>query len=173
MKLLLTIKEQDIFPEAPVMDAAGFRRREAARAVVLDDSGSVPLLKVNRYQYHKLPGGGVDKDEDIETALERELMEEIGCKVEVTAEVGEIVEYRDQLELIQTSHCFLAKQIGEKQAPAFTEKETAHGFEIVWAKDIDEAVRLLTHDKPTDYEGKFIRRRDLAFLKTARESFDL
>jgi hypothetical protein len=46
MKLLLTIKEQDIVPGAPVIDASKFQAREAARAVVFDADGKVALLKV-------------------------------------------------------------------------------------------------------------------------------
>ncbi|MCA9347948.1 NUDIX domain-containing protein [Candidatus Saccharibacteria bacterium] len=169
MKNILTIREQDIVPGAPVVDAGNFRTREAARAVVPDGAGKVALLRVGLYGYHKLPGGGIDEGEDVPTALERELLEEIGCKAEVAGEVGEIVEYRDQFEMVQTSFCFIANQVGEKGEPDFTEKELREQFSIVWANDIDEAITLLESDEPTNYEGKFIRVRDLALLRAAKE----
>jgi 8-oxo-dGTP diphosphatase len=169
MKNLLTIREQDIVPDAPVVDTANFRKREASRAVVSDSDGKVALLRVGLYDYHKLPGGGIDEGEDIPTALERELLEEIGCKAEVTGEVGEIVEYRDQFELVQTSYCFTATLVGEKGDPDFTEKELREQFSIVWADDIDGAIALLEQDVPTNYEGKFIKVRDMALLNAAKE----
>lgn len=169
MKSILTIREQDIMPEAPIIDIGNFCKREAARAVVSDNAGKIALLRVGLYDYHKLPGGGVDDGEDIPTALERELLEEIGCKAEVTGEVGEITEYRDQFELEQISYCFVATQIGEKGEPDFTEKELREKFSIVWTDNIDSAIALLEQDKPTNYEGKFIQKRDLALLKAAKE----
>ncbi len=169
MKNILTIHEQDVVPGAPVIDTSSFRKREAARAVVSDGTGKVALLRVGLYNYHKLPGGGIDEGEDVPTALERELLEEIGCKAEVTGEVGQIVEYRNQFELKQTSYCFIATQTGDKSEPDFTEKELREQFSIVWADSIDNAISLLEQDEPTNYEGKFIQKRDLALLRAAKE----
>ncbi len=168
MKNILTIHEQDINPDAPAIETGNFRNREAARAVVSDSAGKIALLRVGLHDYHKLPGGGIDDGEDVPTALERELLEEIGCKAEVTGEVGEIIEYRDQFELKQTSYCFIAKQIGEKGEPDFTEKELREQFSIVWTDNIDTAISLLEQDQPTNYEGKFIQKRDLALLKATK-----
>lgn len=169
MKNILIIHEQDIIPEAPVVDTSNFRKREAARAAVSDNAGKIALLRVGLYDYHKLPGGGIDEGEDIPTALERELLEEIGCKAEVTGEVGEIIEYRNQFELEQTSYCFTATQVGEKGKPDFTDKELREQFSIVWADNIDNAITLLEQDEPTNYEGKFIKVRDLALLRAAKD----
>lgn len=168
MKTILTIHEQDIIPEAPIVPTNGFRKREAARAVVLDSTGKVALLHVGLYNYHKLPGGGIDEGEDIPTALERELLEEIGCKAQVTGEIGEIIEYRNQFELEQTSYCFAATLIGEKGEPDFTEKELREQFSIVWADSLTTAIDLLKQDKPLNYEGKFIQKRDSALLQAAK-----
>lgn len=169
MKLIAEIREQDVNPGAALVDDSEFRTREAARAVVFDSAGKVALLHVGLHNYHKLPGGGIDEGEDITTALERELMEEIGCKAEVTAEVGSTIEHRNQYELVQTSFCFIATQVGEKGQPDFTEKELREQFAIVWADDIDHAVALLEADVPDDYEGKFIKIRDTALLKAAKD----
>lgn len=171
MANLLTIKEQDIVPDSPVVDTSGFRKRGAARAVLLDDSGQIYLLNVSKHGYHKLPGSGIDDGEDIKQALERELMEEVGCKAEIVAELGTVIEYRDYDDggLEQISYCYLAKQVGEQVASSLEEGELAEGMFEVKAKSIDDAIALLSQDKPDNLEGKFIQKRDLAFLRAVKE----
>lgn len=171
MRNILTIKEQDIVPDSPVVDTSTFRKRGAARAVLLDDSGLVYLLNVSKHGYHKLPGGGIDEGEDIQQALGRELMEEVGCKAEIVAELGTVIEYRnyDDGGLEQTSYCYLAKQAGEQVASALEEGELAEGMVEVKAESIDDAIALLSQDKPDNPEGQFIQKRDLAFLQAAKE----
>ncbi len=169
MELLLTIHESDIYPEIENISFKDFRERSAARAVVLNDKNQIALLKANTHNYHKLPGGGVESGEDMKLALNRELLEEIGCAANVIAEIGEIIEYRDKWKLKQTSHCYLAKQFGEQHLPSFTEEEIDEGFEVVWADNIDTAIELLKQDQAQHYDGLFIQRRDTTFLQKAKE----
>lgn len=167
MRLIKEIQEQDINPGAPTVNEEQFKTRAAARAVVIDANGKVALLFVGRHRYHKLPGGGIDGDENIRAALERELLEEIGCKARIISEVGQVIEHRNMFELIQTSYCFKAELLGEKGQPDFTKDELENQFSIVWAGNIQSAVKILETDNPDDYEGKFIKKRDLAILKAA------
>lgn len=168
MKTILTIAEKDAHPHSDTPEPKTFRTRRAARAVVTDAQGRVALLHVSRYKYHKLPGGGIDEGEDIAAALERELLEEIGCQAQVTAEIGEVIEYRNQWGLQQTSYCYTARQFGAHKPPAFTDEELSEGFEILWVASIDEAIALLEHDEPVNYDGGFIKPRDLAILRAAK-----
>jgi 8-oxo-dGTP diphosphatase len=149
------------------MDGSNFNYREAARAVVLDGM-RVALLKVNKHHYFKLPGGGIEDGEDASTGLARETLEEIGCRIKVTSEVGQIVEYRDQWQLRQVSYCYVANKVGDAIPPHFTGEELADGFEIVWAPDIHAAIRLVNETKSDGYEAPFIRRRDALFLEAAK-----
>ena len=82
-----------------------------------------------------------------------------------------MIEYRnyDDGGLEQTSYCYLARQTGDQVASALEDGELAEGMVEVKAKNIDEAISLLTNDKPDNLEGKFIQKRDLAFLKAAKE----
>lgn len=167
MKLLREIHHSEIVPNTENKDATDFRERRAACAIVTDESGRVALLRVGKYNYHKLPGGGVEDDEDIKQALERELLEEIGCRAEITDELGQIIEYRDEWSHKQTSYCYIAKQVGNAGKPDFTEKGLSEGFAVVWAQNIADAINLLEQDRPEEYGGKFIRERDLTFLKVS------
>lgn len=174
MKALLTIHQQDIDPNSTVVDPSSFRKRRAARAVLLDHDGQVYLMKVSNRGFHKLPGGGIDDGEEIKQALARELQEEVGCKAEVIAELGTVTEYRayDGEGLEQVSYCYLAKQIGTQGASSLEDNELEDGMEAVKVGSIDEAINILSSDKPDDLGGKFMQRRDLAILKTAKDRID-
>lgn len=169
MNVILEIREQDVNPAAPEVDSSGFEHREAVRAVVINEMGQIALLNVTRRGFHKLPGGGVETGEEKIEALYREILEEVGCQVEVTNELGKVIEYRDEWQQVQTSYCYLVKQVGEQQQNSLTEKELADGFEITWAKSIDDAIAILEADNPAGYDGQRMKPRDLAILRAARE----
>jgi ADP-ribose pyrophosphatase YjhB (NUDIX family) len=170
MKLLLTINQHNIEPQTPQKEPANLYERHAARAVLLDNKNQIFLLHVSKHGYHKLPGGGVNNGEELMQTLERELMEEIGCKAKIIAALGSVIEYRhyDDGGLKQTSYCYLARQIGEQIEPSLEANELQKGMYGVKATSIDQAITLLVSDKPSTMEGRFIQKRDLAFLNAAK-----
>ncbi len=141
--------------------------RETARAIVFDENKLVALLHSTKNFYYKLPGGGIEKGEDIKTALDRECREEIGCSVEVLSELGSIVEYRKKFNLKQTSYCYIARLLGEKGSSLLTQDEVDEGFETVWLP-FDEALKRVKESSPTIYEGPYMVTRDTAFLEAAK-----
>jgi len=166
MKVLKTISDKDVISGAQEGEAT--RERHAARAVIFDDQNNIALLFVSKKHYHKLPGGGIEEGEDIKTGLEREVMEEVGCKIEVTGEIGIIKEKRAKFNEFQASYCYIAKIKEKVSNPKFTEEEQREGFELKWVS-LDEAIELLKNDEPNNYVGKFIQMRDLIFLEKAKE----
>ncbi len=159
MKLLKIIKDKEVTADAKV--------RGASRAVLFDQNNLIPLLFVSKYNYHKLPGGGIENGEDKIEALKREVKEEVGSKFEVGSEIGKIIEFRSEFNLKQTSYCYFGK-ILSKGNPSFEKSEIEEGFKHVWLS-LDEAILQLEKDNPENYEGKFIQERDLAFLKEAKK----
>jgi len=159
MALLKTIKDVNYLRNIE------WKTRDAARAVLFDDHKLIPLLYVSKQQYHKLPGGGIYKNEEKRHALVREIWEEVGSEIEITIELGKIIEYRTQWKLKQTSYCYLGKIIS-KGSPKFTKEEMRNGFELIWVS-LEEAIDKVTNDATSDYEGSFIQKRDLTFLKKA------
>ncbi|NTV41488.1 MAG: NUDIX domain-containing protein [Candidatus Moranbacteria bacterium] len=168
MKLLKVIKHCELFPPCQSKDGGDIEIRNAARAVVFDGENKIAILHVSKHGYHKLPGGGVEDGEDIEKALEREIKEEIGSQIEVTGEIGRIIEHKDAQNLKQQSFCWLAKLVRKKGQSDFTEEELGDGFGVMWVS-LDEAIEIIKNDQPNNYDGKFIVIRDLCFLKEAKK----
>ena len=171
MKLLKIINPENVSEE----EAKDYPNREAGRAIVIDEDNKIAILHVTEKNYFKLPGGGIESGEDKIAAVKRECLEEIGCDVEIIGEIGSIIEYRKLLNprnLKQTSYCYLAKVIGIKGKPEYTEHEKKNGFENVWLS-YDEALKALTESKALSNEGKYyIVPRDRALLEEARLHLD-
>lgn len=166
METLKIIKDKDLgFPHKEGID---YKKRKAVRAVVFDNENKTALLNVAKHSYHKLPGGGVEEEENLPETLNRETLEEIGCSVEIIGEVGKIIEFRDEFEQEQESLCYLAKVVGEKGESSFTAEEASQDFNVLWV-EINEAVKILNEDMPNNYEGKFIKARDTILLNKAIE----
>ena len=169
MELLKEIRDKK-FPD----DESNVMLREASRIVVIDDQGLIPLLFVSKQNYHQLPGGGIEKGEDKMEALVREVLEETGCEIEVQGEVGKIIEYRSAISfnwkhnLKQISYCYWGKILVKGDTPHFTEEELSQGFTLVWLP-LKKAITTIENDTPKNFEGSFIQKRDLCFLKKARE----
>ena len=167
MEIIETIKDADL--GLPFADGGVYQERRASRAVVFDEDGKIALLYAAKKHFHKLPGGGIEGTESIEEALRREVSEEIGCTIRNIRELGIVEEFRNKFMLHQLSYCFLADLAGEKGVPHFEPSEIEDGFVPVWL-DIEEAIRTLEGETDIeDYEGKFVRVRDLAFLQKAAQ----
>jgi len=165
MKVLKVIRDSDVGSDIP--DGVSRQERRASRAVVFDVDGNIALFHSTKKYFHKLPGGGIEQGEDIETALRRELIEEIGCSVKNLRELGSIEEYRNKRGLHQISYCFLADLDGLKGIPHLEEDEIADGFEPIWV-GLNDAIKMLESEAPVeDYEGKFMQLRDVTFLREA------
>jgi 8-oxo-dGTP diphosphatase len=146
-----------------------YRLREAARAVVLDDDYNVALLHVTSTDYYKLPGGGLDDDVDKIVTLKRECFEEIGCEIEVLQEIGLVNEWRKIYQIHQVSFCYLAKIVGKKGTPDFTESEIAERFEVRWLSS-EVALKALTQSKAEHISVKgYMVPRDIAILRAAQQ----
>ena len=167
MKIIETIRDKDVGLD--FQNPSLYREREAARAIVFDKDKNIALLHATNKSYHKLPGGGIEKGENIIQALKREAMEEIGCEIDNIKELGIIEEYRNKFSLHQLSHCFVANLKGEKGTPHLEADELEDGFETVWL-NINDAIKIIENEKDLEhYDGRFITKRDSIFLREAKK----
>ena len=89
-------------------DLDKYRIRRAARGVLVWGN-KIALLNVTKYNYHKLPGGGIEEGESKEEAFKREILEETGANCEIKNYAGVTIEYREEYKLLQISYVFLLK----------------------------------------------------------------
>lgn len=154
----------------PQTDILPTNKREAARAIVFNEENKIGLLYTDKHGHHKLPGGGIENDEHWVSALMREAIEELGCKVNVRDEfIGKVVEIRNQDNLFQTSYCGIADVSEYLASTELTEDEIADGLTKPKWVTIEEAFSLFKNDKPKTYLGTFMHARDTALINKAFE----
>jgi len=164
MKILTEISEDSLGLGEPEQLGADYRLRKSARAILLNEQGEMATQYLEKYTFHKLPGGGVDPGETIELACKREILEEVGCDCEVLDPIGVVIEYRNKYNMLHISYAFVAKVAGEIGEPELEAGEIEEGQVTKWIKPA-EVLRLMEQDQPQKFEGHFILEREKAILK--------
>lgn len=125
-----------------------YLHRPSAWVVIFDDAGRV--LAVEFHGRYFLPGGGIERGESARDAINRELVEEIGWRVEIGTEICRAGQYLlaeiDQEQFYKDGVFFLAKLLDQVVpqeecehgylwlAPAAFEKSAAHESHIYAVK---------------------------------------
>lgn len=177
MKLIGKISDIDIGKEE--ITCINPKTRTAVRAILINDDNKIAILyKKNKNEY-KLVGGGVDEGETYEEALERETLEESGCKIEILQELGYIEEYRGEMNFKQISYVYVAKVIEDTKVLHLTQKEKDEGSEICWfepaeaLKKISECYdKVKASEYSSVYSTKIIIKRDMCILQKYLESLN-
>lgn len=141
-----------------------YRLRKSARAILLDDTGKMATQYLEKYTFHKLPGGGIDAGESVEEALKREVLEEVGCDSKILRPVGMVIEYRNKYKMLHISYCFVSQVVGPIGQPKLEEGEIEEGQTTLWLPP-EEALAKMKVDVPGKYEGHFNLKREIAFLE--------
>jgi ADP-ribose pyrophosphatase YjhB (NUDIX family) len=139
--------------------------RRASRGVLIKGD-KIAIMNVCNKNYHKLPGGGIEKNENNEIAFKREIREETGynCKLLKNIHQNSIVlEKREKDKFIQISYIFFAKVVGKPKKTELMEDEINDGFKLEWYS-LSKAIKLFQGDKNKDYKTKFVQKRDIAIL---------
>ena len=163
MKLLKEITDKDISGSDEMSNA---KQRIAVRAILIDEIGKMALLYIGKYDFHTIPGGGVENNETLEVALKREVLEETGCRCEIVYELGYISENRALHDYTQISYYYIAKVVSEKGTPQMTLGEIEEQTQVQWHTP-DDSLRIILNDTPNDYQQKYIHCRDVVVLEAA------
>lgn len=170
MDVLFKLTDEDIGYEYHELENPELRL--AARGIVVRDDGKIAVFNKSNKNEYKLPGGGMEEDENPEEAFKREVLEETGCIIEITHILGTTEEYKAQSNFKQISYIFVGKVIEDTLQVNFTKKEKDEGAKLIWETP-EKALELITdcYDKlvDSDYENvyatKFVVLRDRKLLE--------
>lgn len=174
MSLNITITDKDLGLESKELNHPTIRM--ASRGIVINKDGKIAVMHKRLKNEYKLPGGGVENDEDMEVTFQREVLEETGCRVEIIECLGTIEEKRMQKNFKQISYVYVAKVTEDTNAFHLTKKEEEEQMELVWL-DIEEALEKVSNCylclKPSSYGDiyytKFAVARDRKILENYKE----
>ena len=150
--------------------------RIIVRAIVIDDAGNFYFVRADRDDDFgkcvviETSGGGVEDGEELEAAVKRELLEELGAEVEVITEIGTVSDYYNLIHRHNINHYYLCRVIslGEKH---LTEDEANRFHLSTLVLPYDEAMgeyeRCMTSPL-----GRLIGYREVPILKRAKEIID-
>jgi len=141
--------------------------RSAVRVIAFNTAGQIAIVYAKRDNYYKLPGGGIDPNEEHVAAVIREMQEETGAVIEVRRDVGCIAtteEYRNDLH--QISYCYVADVLDDSGSPSLTEDEVNDGLGHLWLT-VHEAKSNMAGVEPTSELGRYIKERDIYLLGEA------
>ncbi len=147
--------------------------RQIVRAIVTDGEGYFYFVRVRRDDDFgravliETSGGGVEPGEDAETAILRELKEELGAEAEILCPLGVVSDYYNLIRRHNINKYYLCRvrSFGETRLTR-QEKEDFHL----------SALRLRFAEAAAEYErcactplGRLIARRELPILRHAGE----
>ena len=168
MEIITHLTDCDFYPGACSGNVSTYSIRTATRAVLSNEFDEVCLLWVAQFDVYKLPGGGLWGDEMLVRGLKREILEETGFRIKpkTVHKLGLTMEFRDQWNMVQISHCYACDAGERTDLQKLTREEKSAGFEVVWARRL-EAETLVESHLSDDYDALYMRRRDLSIIKRA------
>lgn len=146
--------------------------RKIVRAIVFDDQENYYFVRAKRDDdFGKATlietlGGGVETGEDLETALKRELKEELGAEVEIMHKIGIVSDYYNLIHRHNINNYYLCKvtSFGEKHLT----RDEIEDFHL-------STLRLSYRNAEEEYKkcaetkiGKLIAARELPVLRRAK-----
>lgn len=154
-------------------DTGTDHHRQIVRAIVVDDEGWFYFVRAfrdddfGRATLIETSGGGVEPGEELETAIRRELREELGAEVEILCTLGLVSDHYNLIRRHNLNHYYLCR-VFSFGARHLTEDEKSC-FHL-------STLRLRFEDAVREYElractpiGKLIAARELPVLRLAEQ----
>ena len=132
------------------------------RALRDDDFGKATLIETS--------GGGVEPNEDLHTAILRELNEELGAQVEVLCKLGVVDDYYNLIHRHNINHFYLCKAVAFGQKHLMPD-EIEH-FHLSTLKLSYAAAEAEYRRCAVTPLGTLVANRELPMLRRAKEILD-
>lgn len=132
------------------------------RAVRDDEFGKATLIETS--------GGGVENGEDLITAVQRELKEELGVSVDVVCKIGIVSDYYNLIHRHNINNYFLCKikSFGQKNLT----QDEIEKFHLSTLKMSYEEAVIEYDNRKNSKLGTLIANRELPVLHRAKEILD-
>ena len=132
------------------------------RAVRDDEFGKAILIETS--------GGGVENGEDLITAVQRELKEELGVSVDVVCKIGIVSDYYNLIHRHNINNYFLCKikSFGQKNLT----QDEIEKFHLSTLKMSYEEAVIEYENRKNSKLGTLIANRELPVLHRAKEILD-
>ena len=132
------------------------------RAVRDDECGKATLIETS--------GGGVENGEDLITAVQRELKEELGVFVDVVCKIGIVSDYYNLIHRHNINNYFLCKikSFGQKNLT----QDEIEKFHLSTLKMSYEEAVIEYENRKNSKLGTLIANRELPVLHRAKEILD-
>lgn len=150
--------------------------RNIVRAIVFDDDGYFYFVRAERDDIFgkatviETSGGGVEKDENLEKALIRELSEELGASVEIITKIGVVSDCYNLIHRHNINNYYLCRALsfGEKHLMD-DEIEIFHlsTLKMTYSQAVAEYERCTCTPL-----GRLICNRELPILQNAKKIID-
>ncbi len=150
--------------------------RKIVRAIVIDDDENFYFVRAERDDAFgratiiETSGGGVEAEEDLDTAIKRELSEELGADVVILCKLGVVSDYYNLIHRHNINHYYLCRvrSFGEKHLmPDEIEQFHLSTLKLTY----EEAVREYELRTETPL-GRLLAQRELPILRHARKVLD-
>ncbi len=130
MKLICKITDEDVGEKSMNMDNP--KLRLGARGIVIREDGKIAIFNKSKKNEYKLPGGGLEGEENPEEAFKREILEETGCEIKIIENLGTTEEYKSLNNFKQISYVFVGKVLKDTKQLNATKKEKEEGAKLLW-----------------------------------------
>lgn len=147
--------------------------RKIVRGIVVDDELNFYFAQIKRDDIFgnctliETSGGGVENNESLKEALQRELKEELGVEVEIICKLGVVSDYYNLIHRHNINNYFLCKI--KSFGPAHMTKDEIKNFHL-------HTLKLLYEQSVQEYKkcsasklGRLICNRELPILEKAYE----
>lgn len=138
--------------------------RLAARAVLRRRDGKYALMFIEKFNLYCLPGGGVERGENLLDALKREINEETGCSCDKIRALGCVSENRACHDFTQKSFYFAVKTEKPIEKNCLTPKEKAVNIKLMWVSFSALKKRIMSPKHDTE-QKIYIQARDSAAIE--------